>query len=67
MSNFQIPKIPVTTNKSIRFPDDLIQEVESLIQGKDCTFSAFVVAAVRSIVEELNEEQKNQEKNNSPE
>ena len=44
---FKIPSIPPTTNKTIRFPNDLIEEVEQLIEGKDCTFSAFVVAAVR--------------------
>ena len=48
---FKIPSIPPTTNKTIRFPNDLIEEVEQLIEGKDCTFSAFVVAAVRAAVE----------------
>lgn len=56
MAKFQIPKIPVTTNKSIRFPDDLIEDIEVLIRGQDCNFSAFVVAAVRSVVDELKEE-----------
>ena len=50
---FQIPSIPPTTNKTIRFPHDLIQRVEALIRGRDCTFSAFVVAAVRAAVEEV--------------
>ena len=50
---FKIPSIPPTTNKTIRFPNDLIEEVEQLIEGKDCTFSAFVVAAVRAAVEEV--------------
>ena len=50
---FQIPSIPPTTNKTIRFPNDLIQRVEALIRGRDCTFSAFVVAAVRAAVEEV--------------
>ena len=60
MSNFKIPSIPPTTNKSIRFPNDLIEDVESLIVGRDCTFTAFVVAAVRAAVEEVknNEEDK---------
>ena len=52
--SFKIPSIPPTTNKTIRFPNE---RVESLIQGKDCTFSAFVVAAVRAAVEEVEEEQ----------
>ena len=42
---FKIPSIPPTTNKTVRFPNDLIERVEALICNKDCTFSAFVVAA----------------------
>ncbi|MFI3227291.1 MAG: YlcI/YnfO family protein [Clostridia bacterium] len=53
MSNFKIPSIPPTTNKTIRFPNDVIADVEKLIQNKDCTFSAFVVAAVKSAIEEV--------------
>lgn len=55
MSNFRIPKIPATTSKSVRFPNDLIDEVEAAIRGTDCTFSAFVVAAVRAALEDLRE------------
>lgn len=54
--SFKIPTTPPTTNKTIRFPNDLIESVEKLIQGKDCTFSAFVIAAVRAAVEEVNQE-----------
>ena len=54
---FKIPSIPPTTNKTIRFPNDLIEEGEQLIEGKDCTFSAFVVAAVRAAVEEVQNQQ----------
>ena len=54
---FKIPSIPPTTNKTIRFTNDLIEEVEQLIEGKDCTFSAFVVAAVRAAVEEVQNQQ----------
>ena len=56
MSGFKIPKVPATTNKTIRFPNDLVKEVEDVISGKECTFSAFVVAAVRNALEELKEE-----------
>lgn len=56
MAGFKIPKIPTTTNKTIRFPDDLIEEIESVIAGKECTFSAFVIAAVRNALDELKEE-----------
>lgn len=53
--SFQIPSIPLTTNKTIRFPNDVIEQVEEAIRGKDCTFSAFVIAAVRAALEELEE------------
>ena len=39
MRKFKIPAVPPTTNKSIRFPNDVIEQVEAAIQGKDCTFS----------------------------
>lgn len=51
---FKIPSIPPTTNKTIRFPNDVIAGVEKAIKGKDCTFSAFVIAAVRAALESLN-------------
>ncbi|MDD5953330.1 MAG: hypothetical protein PUC32_06775 [Oscillospiraceae bacterium] len=57
MKKFKIPYIPPTTSKSIRFPNDLIDEVEQAIQGKQCTFSAFVVEAVRVALENLKEEE----------
>ncbi len=56
MAGFKIPRIPTTTNKTIRFPDDLIEEIESAIAGKECTFSAFVIASARNALEELKEE-----------
>ena len=55
--SFKIPSCSPTTNKSIRFPDNLIEEVESAIKGTDCTFSAFVVAAVRNALDELKKEE----------
>lgn len=54
---FQIPSIPPTTNKGIRFPNDVIEQVEEAIRGKDCTFSAFVIEAVRVALENLREEE----------
>ena len=56
MKKFKIPQIPQTTSKSIRFPNDVIDEVESVLVGTDCTFSAFVVEAVRVALEKLKEE-----------
>jgi len=57
MSKFRIPTTPPTTNKTIRFPNDVVEAVEKAIRGKDCTFSAFVIAAVRAALDDLNEEQ----------
>ena len=56
MKKFKIPQIPQTASKSIRFPNDVIDEVESVLVGTDCTFSAFVVEAVRVALENLKEE-----------
>ena len=53
VGNFQIPSTPPTTNKTIRFPNDVVEGVEQVIQGKNCTFSAFVIAAVREALEEI--------------
>lgn len=53
MGKFKIPTTPPTTNKTIRFPNDVVVQVEKAIKGKDCTFSAFVIAAVRAALEEL--------------
>lgn len=55
MKPFQIPSVPPTTNKCIRFPNDLIQRVEQEITGKNCTFTAFVVEAVRVALDNLEE------------
>lgn len=57
MRKFKIPSVPSTTNKSIRFPNDVIEQVETAIRGTDCTFSAFVVEAVRVALENLQEEE----------
>ncbi|MBQ4109501.1 MAG: hypothetical protein IJC74_01330 [Clostridia bacterium] len=56
MKKFKIPSIPPTTNKSIRFPNDIIEKVENAIKGKSCTFTAFVVEAVRVALENIEDE-----------
>ena len=53
MAKFQIPENPPTVNKTIRFPSDVVAQVERAIQGKDCTFSAFVIAAVRAALADV--------------
>ena len=58
---FKIPAIPKHTQKNIRFPNDIIEEVETAIRGKDTTFSAFVIAATRWALENLKEQESEQE------
>ncbi len=57
MKKFKIPEIPKTTNKCIRFPNNVIDEVEAALVGTECTFSAFVVEAVRVALENLKEDE----------
>lgn len=56
MKKFKIPSVPPTTNKCIRFPNNVIEDVEDAIKGKDCTFTAFVVEAVKVALENIKEE-----------
>lgn len=56
MGSFKIPSPPSSTNKTIRFPNDVVEEVELMIRGRDCTFSAFVIAAVRAALADLKEQ-----------
>ena len=53
MGKFSIPETPPTVNKTVRFPTNVVENVEQAIQGKDCTFSGFVIAAVKSALEDL--------------
>lgn len=55
MREFKIPAIPPTTNKCVRFPNDIIEDIEREIRGTNCTFSAFVIEAVRVALENLKE------------
>ena len=56
MRKFKIPKVPETTNKTIRFPNDLIEEIENSTRGTNCTFYSFVVESVRVSLENLKED-----------
>ena len=56
MKKYVTPRSPPNTTKSIRFPNSVIDEVEEAIRGKECTFTAFVVEAVRVALENLKEE-----------
>lgn len=56
MRKFQIPVTPPKTSKNIRFSNDIIDQVKNMIVGKDCTFTAFVVEAVRIALEDIDNE-----------
>ena len=56
IEKFKIPMVPTTTNKCIRFPDNIIDEIEKAIVGKQCTFTAFVIEAVKVALLNLEEE-----------
>ncbi len=62
---FCIPTVSATTNKCIRFPNDVLDRLEKKICGKDTTFSAFVVQAVRAALDSL-EEHANGTQNGNP-
>ena len=59
MKKFKIPSVPPTTNKCIRFPNDIIEKVENAIREKNCTFTAFVIEAVRVALENIEEDKEN--------
>jgi predicted DNA-binding protein len=56
MRKFKLPVPATTTNKSIRFPDSVIERVETAITGTDCTFTAFVVEAVKVALDNFEDE-----------
>ena len=63
MDKFRIPKIPISVNKSVRFPVTMVDEA---IRGQDCTFSAFVVSAVRWALDNLKEQEEEKNKGEQP-
>ena len=54
---FKVPVIPATTQKNVRFPNDIIEEVERAIRGTGATFSAFVIDATKWALENLKEQE----------
>ena len=56
MAEFRIPQPEPAQNKTIRFPADVLAGVEKEITGTDCTFSAFVIEAVRTALLSLEEQ-----------
>lgn len=45
-----------TENKTIRFPVELVLDIEKAIQNKDVTFSSFVLQACRYALENMNDD-----------
>ena len=54
---FKLPAVPKTTQKNIRFPNDVIEQVEEAIRGTEVTFSAFVIEATKVALANLREEE----------
>lgn len=60
MRKFEMPEQKTkvkSTNKSIMFPTDLVDEIKKATAGKNCTFSAFVVASTRYALENLEKDE----------
>ncbi len=47
-----------TENKTIRFPLQLVQEIEKAIEGKSTTFSGFVIQACKYALQNLKPDKK---------
>lgn len=63
VEKFKLPKVPKrveTTNKCVRFPNTIIELVEEVTAGTDCTFTAFVIEATRVAAVNLKEEMEKQ-------
>lgn len=52
---FQLkPNKKESENKTIRFPLSLIEQIEAQIEGRDVSFSSFVIQACEYAINELN-------------
>ena len=56
INKFRLPSVPGTTPKNIRFPNDVIQQVDEAIRETNVSFSRFVIEATRAALESLKEE-----------
>lgn len=55
MKKFKVPCIPPTCVKTIRFPINIVEQVEEVTKGTNCTFSAFVNEAVKMALDSVGE------------
>ncbi len=59
MQSFKLKSdIKETENKTVRFPIELINEIESTISGKNVSFSGFVLQACRYALDNIQLEDK---------
>ena len=59
MGKFQIPRVPGTTNKTIRFPNDLVERVEQQSPVTLAAYRARLEAKMREVLENTNLEFQN--------
>jgi hypothetical protein len=52
---FKIPVVPTTVNKCIRMPENIVEEIEKAIEGKNSTFTAFVIEACKHALTDIKE------------
>ena len=57
MGKFKIPTVSSTTNKTVRFTNNKIYRFDKAIQGKDCTFPAFVISAFRAALKKYDKDE----------
>ena len=57
MGKFKIPTVSSTTNKTVRFPNNNLDRVDKAIQGKDCTFPAFVISVFRAALKKYDKDE----------
>lgn len=53
MRKFKIPVAPKSSTKTIRFPDEVIERIESNIADQNCSFSKFVIEACKTVLDDL--------------
>ena len=63
LKKFKIPVTPKSTNKTIRFPNEIIKRIEKALVGTDSSFSAFVIEASKIALENLEEQNQNKDDN----
>lgn len=50
-----------TVNKTVRFPQELVFDIEKVLRGKDTSFSGFVVQACQYALNDMKDQNHNLE------